>query len=193
MNIYFRRPSYQQVLFQGIISIIIGSLLLFNSQITIDYIIRFFGFVLLALVFFNLVTAYMSNRKSKDSTLITIGGGIMLIGGIMLLFFPELFKVFIFKFIGVILFLAGVSQIYVAIQVKYLRGLAWINFVIGAIIIIGSIFIVFRPKEAADITVKLIGIFILLHGFSELFLSSRIKAAKKSDPNYVEDVDHTEV
>ncbi len=189
----FKRPRYQAVLFQGIISIVIGGLLVINPSVTYTTIIRFFGFLLLAMVFFNLITAYVNKKHSADNPLLTIGGGIMLVLGILLLFWPLLFvKIFLF-FIGIILFWAGLSQIIVALQLRFTKGLAWINFAVGVLILAGSIFIITRPSEAADSIVSLIGIIIMLHGFSELFLSSRIKAARKSDPNYIEDIDHDEV
>ena len=189
----FYRPSYQQVLFQGIISIIIGGLLIVNPRITVETIIRFIGFLVLALLFFNLASAWISNRKSSDNTLFTVGGAVMLIIGSMLMLFPGVFAKLFLIFIGVVLFIAGISQMYVAIQFKFVKGLSWINFLVGALILAASVYIITRPKDAANSLTTLIGAIIMMHGFSELFLSSRIKMAKKKGGNNTEDVDHIEV
>lgn len=193
MSFFNTKPRYQTVLFQGIISIVIGGLLIINPQLTYETIIRFIGFLLLAMVFFNLVTAYVNNRHLKDNTILTISGGVMMVLGILLLFFPAMFVKLFLIFIGLVLFFAGISQIFVAIQFRFVKGLAWINFLIGLAILASSVFIITRPSEAANNFISLIGIIIMLHGFSELFLSSRIRAARKTNPGYTEDVEHEEV
>lgn len=189
----FFQPSYQQVLFQGIISILIGGLLIVNPRITVETIIRFIGFIVLSLLLFNLASAFFNNRKSSDNTLLSMGAILMLVIGSLLLLFPGLFLKIFLIFIGIVLFIAGLSQIFVAIQVKFLKGLSWLNLVVGILILVAGAYIISRPKDAASDLTVLIGAIIMVHGFSELFLSARIKAAKKKSGNFIEDVDHVEV
>lgn len=187
------KPSPQQILFQGILALIAGALLLVYPGVTVITIIRFIGFLLLSLVFFNLITAYMNNRKYGDNPLLTIGGAILLITGGLLLFFPTIFVKVFLVFIGIVLIMAGFSQIIVAVQFRLLKGFAWVNFLIGAAILAGGIFIITQPKRAAEGLTSLIGLFIMLHGFSEIFLSSRIKHVQKMKENDIEDVPYEEL
>lgn len=193
MSQNFFKPNYQQILFQGILALIAGALLLVYPGVTVLTIIRFIGFLLLSLVFFNLITAYMNNRKYGDNPLATMGGAILLITGGLLLFFPTIFVKLFLVFIGVVLIMAGISQILVAIQFRLIKGFAWINLLIGAAILAGGVFIITRPKEAASSLTSLIGLFIMIHGFSEIFLSSRIKHVQKLKEGDVTDVKYEDL
>lgn len=188
---YFK-PNRQQIIFQGILAIIAGALLFIypNSP---ELIIRFIGFLLLSMLLFNLITAYMNKKKYTDNPMLTIGGAILLIGGSLLLLFPTMFVKIFLIFIGLVLFFAGLSQILVAIQFRLFKGFSWVNLIIGVGILAGGVYVITRPKEAANDLTKLIGFFIMLHGFSELFLASRIKHLQKNREGNVEDVKYEEL
>ncbi len=188
----FFKPNRQQIMFQGILAIIAGSLLFIYPD-SPELIIRFLGFLLLSMLLFNLITAYMNKKKYTDNPLSTVGGAILLILGIALIIYPPFFVKLFLVFVGLVLVMAGFSQILVAIQFRLFRGYSWINLVIGIAVLMGGIFIITRPGESARGLSKLIGLFVLLHGFSELFLSSRIKHLQKNREGHVEDVNYEEL
>lgn len=189
----FFSPNSKNSLFRGILTIALGSILLFVPGLTMQTVIIIIGAML---VLSGLVTLVLSNRKRSGS----INGfwsaqGIMtILFGIVFIASPSVMvKVFVI-FLGIILLIMGFFQLVGSLGMLTRSAWSWIYFLIALMTLGSGIFLLTDPFKSAEAILAFLGAVLILNGLSELFMAwkvSRRPQTYKGTP--VHDVTYEEV
>jgi uncharacterized membrane protein HdeD (DUF308 family) len=191
--IKFFMPNSRNSLFRGILTIALGSILLFVPGLTMQTVIIIIGSML---VLSGLVTLILSNWKKVGSMKgIWSAQGIMtILIGIVFIASPSvMIKVFV-VFLGIILLILGFFQLIGSLGALPRSSWAWIYFLIALMTLGSGIFLLTDPFKSAEAILAFLGVILILNGLSELFMAwkvSRQPQTYKGTP--VEDVTYEEV
>ena len=186
-------PNSRNSFFRGILTITLGSVLLFVPGLTMQTVIIIIGAML---VLSGLVTLILSNRKRAGSL-----NGFWSAQGIMTVLFGIVFiasptvivNVFVF-FLGVILLIMGLFQLIGALGTLSRSGWAWINFLIALMTLASGIFLLTDTFKSAETILSFLGVILIINGISDLFMAWKIRhqlPTYKGTP--VQDVTYEEV
>jgi uncharacterized membrane protein HdeD (DUF308 family) len=186
-------PNTKNSYLRGIMTIALGSLLLFVPGLTMQTVMVAIGVMLLLS---GLVTLILSNRKRTGAM-----NGIWSAQGIMTILFGTVFiaspsamiKVFVI-FLGIILLILGFFQLIGSLSTLTRSAWAWIFFLMAVLTLTGGIFLLTDPFKSAEKILPLLGVLLILNGISELFSTWKVgRQPKTYNGTVVEDVPFEEV
>lgn len=186
-------PNPKTTLYKGILTIILGSVLLFVPGLTMRTVMIIIGAVLLLS---GVITLILSNRKKAG----TMGGFLSLQGitsilfGIVFIASPTVMvEIFVFL-LGIILLIMGLFQLIGALGALSRSAVAWIYFLIALMTLASGVFLMTDSLKSAETILKFLGVILVLNGISELFMAWKIRRQPqiyKGSP--VHDVTYEEV
>jgi uncharacterized membrane protein HdeD (DUF308 family) len=186
-------PNTRNSYLRSVMTIALGSLLLFVPGLTMQTVMVAIGVMLL---FSGLVTLVLSNRKRSGAM-----NGIWSAQGIMTILFGIVFiaspsamiKVFVI-FLGIILLILGFFQLLGSLSTLTRSAWAWIFFLMAVLTLAGGIFLLTDPFKSAEKILPLLGGLLILNGVSELFSTWKVgRQPKTYNGTVVEDVPFEEV
>ena len=167
---------------RGIFSIAIGLTIIVVPDLTLPFVIRGFGVLLLIDGLVALLINYSSKKQKTSPFLVVPRGTTSLLFGIILVLFPSLMvNMFVF-FIGFILVIAGLTQFITQISGRSLLGTSWIIIIISLISFSTGVLFITKPFESAQTMLIIFGVMIGLYGFGEIFWSFKLRKFQKEHP-----------
>lgn len=100
--------------------------------------------------------------------------GSIFLGG-YLMSFPESFVTYLVILIGIILILAGISQLSAMVANRRVTPFSWLLMLIPVVLIGVGVFSVMYSRDAAALPFKIIGFTLLYYGITDLFLALRTR------------------
>lgn len=100
--------------------------------------------------------------------------GSIFLGGYLMLF-PESFVTYLVILIGIILILAGISQLSAMVVNRRVTPFSWLLMLVPVVLIGVGVFSVMYSRDAAALPFKIIGFTLLYYGITDLFLALRTR------------------
>ncbi|MBQ9302924.1 HdeD family acid-resistance protein [Butyrivibrio sp.] len=166
---------------EAIVMIAIGAVLIFWTEASLLIMARALA-ILLVLAGVIFVFSYFLH---KERSIVMSGGfamGVIIAAiGVWIFLKPDTFTDFIPKLFGVFILLSGLMNLGQTISlVSYRYSLWWISLILAVGTIGMGAFLLFNPKDAKEIAVTIIGIFLVYDGITNLWTISRVsKYAKR--------------
>ena len=166
---------------EAIVMIAIGAVLIFWTEASLLIMARALA-ILLIIAGVIFVFSYFLH---KERSIVMSGGfamGVIIAAiGVWIFLKPDTFTDFIPKLFGVFILLSGLMNLGQTISlVSYRYSLWWISLILAVGTIIMGAFLLFNPKDAKEIAVTIIGIFLVYDGITNLWTISRVsKYAKR--------------
>ena len=186
-------PNPRSSFFRGIVTITIGSVLLFVPGLTMRAVMIIIGVVLLLS---GVITMILSNRKRAGTMgrFLSAQGIMSILFGIVFIASPTVMvEIFVFL-LGVILLIMGLFQLIGALGALSRSAAAWIYFVIAILTLVSGVFLLTDSLKSAETILKFLAVILILNGTSELFMAWKIRRQPqiyKGSP--VQDVTYEEV
>ena len=164
----------------GIISALLGCVLMFWPGLSMGLICQFVGAaltitgVLTALVFFT------QPKENPFRTASLIAGIPLAVLGVFIMLKPSFLVEFVPIFVGVIVLFDGMMNLietFDLMKQKYSRW--WISLIFAVLTIILGVLLILRPFGIAKFIMQAIGVIMLYNGISDIFIASRIKTKIK--------------
>jgi uncharacterized membrane protein HdeD (DUF308 family) len=192
MGNYFA-PNTNGSIFRGIVALITGGVLAFVPGLTMKTVVIIIGVSILLGGLLTLAQSYM--KKSSGLHGFWAAQGIFNLAiGLVLILAPGMMVNFFIVVIGIILLVLGLLQLIGAIGAVAKYGLIWFFFLNAFIMIAGGILMLNNPFKTGEAILKVLGIILMLYGFSELFSAWRISRKPKTyNGKPIEDVKYEEV
>ncbi len=189
----FLRPSPQNALIRGLLTILIGILFLSLPDLTLKTVIMTIGAIILATGLFSLLFSYINNKKQHTYSSAFQGFFNIILGLLFLVSPMVIVKVFGF-FFGVIFLLLGIIQASGAIGTLTRSVWSWVNLVFGILMISGGFFLLVHPIESAENILTFFGAIMLVYGILQLITAWRLrKIPKGTDSGNIVDTTYEEV
>ncbi|SFP78810.1 Uncharacterized membrane protein HdeD, DUF308 family [Butyrivibrio proteoclasticus] len=166
---------------EAIVMIVIGVVLIFWTEASLLIMARALA-ILLVIAGVIFVFSYFLH---KERSIVMSGGfamGVIIAAiGVWIFLKPDTFTDFIPKLFGVFILLSGLMNLGQTISlVSYRYSLWWISLILAVGTIGMGAFLLFNPKDAKEIAVTIIGIFLVYDGITNLWTISRVsKYAKR--------------
>jgi uncharacterized membrane protein HdeD (DUF308 family) len=186
-------PNSRNAYIRGVLSMALGSLLLFVPGLTMQTVMIVIGIMLLVS---GLVTMILSNLKKKGamSGFLSTQGIVNVLFGIVFISSPSVMvKVFVI-FLGIILLIMGFVQLMGAFGMLSRSFWGWIFLLIALLTLGSGIFLLSDPFKSAETILPFLGAILIINGISSLSMAwkvSRQPQTYKGTP--VEDVTYEEV
>ncbi len=161
----------------GVISAVLGALLLFWPGLTMGIICQFVG---AALGVIGVVTAASYFSQPEDTPFRSgslIAGIPLALIGLFIFLRPAFLIEFIPIVVGVIILLDGIGNLIETSSImKQGNDKWWISLIFAVITILGGLVLIMRPFGVAKTLMRVLGAVTLYNGLSDIFIASRIKS-----------------
>ncbi len=170
-------------LVQALVTIVIGLVLIIWTAASLDFMARALA-VLLALIGLVFIVAFFFKKEKNyiDSWNFALGILIAAIG-IWIFLNPSQFTDFIPKLFGVFIIVSGLMNLAQTVSlIRYNYGFWWISLILAIITVVLGGILLFNAIAVKEFVVKVIGIFLVYDGISNIWTISRVsKFAKKAE------------
>lgn len=164
-NINFQNPLIIGV--QGLVMIFLGTIALFNPEVALKVIIRFFGVVLLLI---GIILIIITKNKSKELSEFWVYEGITnIVIGFIFLIFPTLVTNIFIIVLGLSTFIVGLRNLWIVLSYK--TAFFGINIVRNIVLITFGLLFLFVPFKSAKLIINIIGFIALLYGILTIFIA----------------------
>ena len=172
----------------SLLLLVLGILLVFESELTIKTISYVIGAVLVAAGTFALVRYFNNNKKGFDTTELDILYGIVtIVLGILVIANPHAIASIIPIVLGIAIIISSAIKIQYAFDLKKSENDMWKTTMVIAIIgTICGIVLLFNPFEGAVMIMRIVGIFILIYAILDLISTYIIKKNVDEFKNTIE-------
>lgn len=164
-----------------------GLVLLIWPGTTTQIVCMSLGIVLLAYGIIQ-IAIYLFNRERT-----IISQGMMLLGivfaviGVWILLKPEMIIMAVPVIVGVLIVIHGLHNVVQAITLQkdgYERW--WLALLFSLLTVIFGGVLIFNPFEAVELVVRLIGVFLIYDGVSDLWILSRVSKVKREKEKIID-------
>lgn len=174
----FRPANPNRLLIRGIVAMIFGVASMVVPDLSLKMIMQFLGALLLAEGIVAFSMSYFSKNEKKAYLLVPRGTSNLVFGIILLAFPALLINVFIFV-IGLLLVLAGASQLSNQFSANGKLRFSWPMALISAISFVAGIVLIARPFESAQTVLILFGAVVFVYGLGEIIWSFKIRRLRQ--------------
>ncbi len=171
----------------AILCVLLGLVLIIWPGTTTQIVCMSLGIVLLAYGIIQ-IAIYLFNRERT-----IISQGMMLLGivfaviGTWILLKPEMIIMAVPVIVGVLIVIHGLHNIVQAIALqkdRYERW--WVALIFGLLTVIFGGILIYNPFEAVELVVRLIGVFLIYDGLSDIWILSRVSKVKKDKERIID-------
>lgn len=171
----------------AILCVLLGLVLLIWPGTTTQIVCMSLGIVLLAYGIIQ-IAIYLFNRERT-----IISQGMMLLGivfaviGAWILLRPEMIIMAVPIIVGVLIVIHGLHNVVQAIALqkdRYERW--WLALVFGLLTVIFGGVLIYNPFEAVELVVRLIGVFLIYDGLSDIWILSRVFKVKRNKEKIID-------
>lgn len=159
----------------GIITLIVGLLIVFNPQAAVITIAIFLGIYLIISGIFTLVRGFGDKLETSGKVLAIIVGVISIILGILCLRNIASAVEILVLFIGIGLIMRGILELILGFSAKGVEGRGWVIF-LGIITLVAGIVVLVWPALGLGVFVYVIGITLIIMAILEIIASFRVKS-----------------
>jgi uncharacterized membrane protein HdeD (DUF308 family) len=178
----FSSSNSTRILIKGIITTAVGVIIIAIPDLSIDTVIKFLGILMIVDGVINLLPSLFKKTKQQNVFVLVPRGTTSIFGGAILLLFPQLIVgIFVF-FVGLILLIAGGSQIISLLVRKSITASSWLILLISTIAVFVGGFMLLFPNRIGVAIVIVTGILIALYGIGEIVWSFRVRKQQKQNP-----------
>ena len=164
----------------GIVSAVLGAVLLFWPGLTMAMICQFVGAALGIIGIITIVTFFTQPKESPFRAGSLIAGIPLALIGLYIFMRPEFLIGVIPVFMGVIILMDGIANLFETFSImKAGYGKWWISLIFAVLTIIGGLVLIMRPFSVARTLMRVIGAVTLYNGLSDIFIASRMKSTIK--------------
>lgn len=178
----FSSPNPTRTLIRGIITTIVGIIIIVVPDLSIDMVVRFLGVLLVLDGLISLLPALIRKSRQQNLFVIVPRGTTSVIFGAFLLLFPQLVVGISVFLIGFILIIVGGSQLFVQLGRIGAAGFSWLVLLFSILSLGAGSFMFLFPKRISFAIVIIIGFIIAFYGIWEIFWSFRIRKQQKQNP-----------
>ena len=171
MKIFFR-PSPQNALIRGILTIATGVLILSMPGLTLKTVVMTVGAMILLSGMISLLFAY---RKKGYSFSSVFQGFFNIFLGCLFLVSPLAIVKFFCFFFGILFAGIGLMQFFGALGTLSKSFWSWVFLAFGILMASGGIFLLVHPVESAENILTFFGAILLLYGILELITAWRLR------------------
>ena len=164
-------------IFRSLCSLSVGLLILFNAEQMPSIIIQIIGILFLLPGTFGVLT-YLYSKISRSSIfrpsfpLMSIGS---ILFGVYLELYPNNFVTYLVLLMGVLMMLAGISQILSMFTNRNVSPFSIILFLIPVVLVVVGGYCITHSKDAAETLFQILGGTCIYYGLSDMFLTLRAK------------------
>lgn len=177
-----------RLLIRGIISIVTGIAILAVPDLTLVFVIKVLGVLMIVDGLVALIINYFSKKKTTSIfQVIPRGTSNLLFGVILLLFTTLMVNIFVYL-IGFVLLFAGFTQFVSQISGRSIIKTSWLLILISLIAFVTGIIFLTKPFESAQTMLVFFGVIIALYGVGEVIWSFKIRKVQKQNPTKGPDV-----
>lgn len=171
----------------AILCVLLGLVLLIWPGTTTQIVCISLGIVLLAYGIIQ-IAIYLFNRERT-----IISQGMMLLGivfaviGAWILLKPEMIIMAVPIIVGVLIVIHGLHNVVQAIALQkdgYVRW--WLALLFGLFTVIFGGVLIYNPFEAVELVVRLIGVFLIYDGLSDIWILSRVFKVKRDKERIID-------
>ena len=172
----------------SLLLVVLGILLVFESELTIKTISYVIGAVLVAAGTFALIRYINNNKKGFETSELDILYGIVtIVLGILVIANPHAIASIIPIVLGIAIIISSAVKIQYAFDLKNSENDLWkTTMVIAVVGTICGIVLLFNPFEGAVMIMKIVGIFILIYAILDLISTYIIKRNVDAFKNTIE-------
>jgi uncharacterized membrane protein HdeD (DUF308 family) len=160
----------------GILTVIVGVLIVLNPQAAILTIAIFFGIYLLVSGIFEVVRGFSDRLETGAKVLSIIVGALSIVLGILALRNIATSVELLVLFIGITFIMRGIMETVVGFSNRGTAGSGWFIF-LGILGIIAGIVVLVWPALSLGTLVYLLGFWLIFLGVLEIVISFRVKSA----------------
>ncbi len=159
----------QRNIWQGILSILLGLVVIVWHQNIIKYFMMIAGVIFLFLGII-VMSMYYSKRKNNSELQFPISSIVYLVLGILFVIIPQSLANIVVVAMGVLLILAAIGQAYSLIKLSR-NGftVSYMRYIIPVLILVAGIVITLNPEKITGAIMIVFGIALLLYGAEELY------------------------
>ncbi|MBQ9018758.1 MAG: DUF308 domain-containing protein [Bacilli bacterium] len=167
--------------------VILGILLVFQSELTIVSISYVIGGILIAIGVIALIKYINNINKNIKNELDIIYGIGTIILGIIVISNPKAIASIIPFVLGILMVISSATKIEYSIELKKANSNLWLSTLIVSIItLVCGILLIFNPFAGAEFIIKVIGIILLVYGILDIISTLRInKTIKELHPENI--------
>lgn len=183
MFISIKDINPNRLLLRGGLSIAIGLAILLVPDMSMVLLMRILGTLLLIDGIIALFINYFKKKKEPQTFYnIVPKGTLSLIMAVILLAFPTLLvNVFVFV-VGLILFMAGLTQLLGILNGSRTLGFSLTTLIISIIALLAGIVLLLKPFESAQTILMFFGAIIAVYGVGEVIRSFKVRKFQKLQP-----------
>lgn len=172
----------------SLLLVVLGILLVFESELTIKTISYVIGAVLVAAGTFALIRYINNNKKGFETSELDILYGIVtIVLGILVIANPHAIASIIPIVLGIAIIISSAVKIQYAFDLKNSENDLWkTTMVIAVVGTICGIVLLFNPFEGAVMIMRIVGIFILIYAILDLISTYIIKRNVDAFKNTIE-------
>ena len=174
----------------AVICMVIGLVLLLWPGVTMAILCKALA-VMLAVAGVVMIISFFVNKDAGVGYTATFAIGLIItVIGVWIFTRPEAFISLIPIIAGVIIVVNGITNLAQAIslaQVSYQKW--WLALVFAAITILLGAYLVFKPVNAVELAVRIIGVILIYDGISNIWVASRVHKFVKNAKQDAEAID----
>ncbi len=177
----------------ALICVILGLVLLIWPGTTAQIVCMMLGIVLLAYGAIQIFIYLISKERTIVSQGMMLLGIVFAVMGVWILLKPEMIIAAVPIIIGILIVIHGLHNVVQAFALKkdsYENW--WIALLMGVVTVVLGGILVYNPFKVMDTVVRLIGIFLIYDGLSDVWILSKVFKMKKQSERVI-DVEAVEV
>lgn len=177
----------------AVLCILLGLVLLIWPGTTTQIVCMSLGIVLLAYGIIQIVIYLFNRERTLISQGMMILGIIFAVVGVWILLTPEMIIMAVPVVVGVLIVIHGLHNVVQAIALQkdgYERW--WLALIFGLLTVIFGGLLIYNPFGAVELVVRLIGIFLIYDGISDIWILSRVFKVRR-DKERIIDAEFVEV
>ena len=164
----------------AILSIIMGLVLLIWPGTTTQIVCTMLGIVLLSYGIIQIVMFLWTREKTVFSQGILLLGIIFAVIGAWSILKPEMIIMAVPVIVGILIIIHGLHNIIQAVDLKregYEKW--WLALLFGVLTVLFGALLIYNPFGAVEVVVRMIGIFMIYDGVSDIWIISRLSKIRK--------------
>ncbi len=171
----------------ALVCVILGLVLLIWPGTTTQIVCMLLGIVLLVYGAVQIVIYLASRERNIVSQGMMLLGIVFAVMGVWILLKPEMIIMAVPVIVGVMIAIHGLHNVVQAVALKkdgYERW--WVAFLMGILTVILGGILIYNPFTVMDTVVRLIGIFLIYDGLSDVWIISRVFKVKKQSERIID-------
>lgn len=171
----------------AVLCILLGLVLLIWPGTTTQIVCMSLGIVLLAYGIIQIVIYLFNRERTLISQGMMILGIIFAVVGVWILLTPEMIIMAVPVIVGVLIVIHGLHNVVQAIALQkdgYERW--WLALIFGLLTVIFGGLLIYNPFGAVELVVRLIGIFLIYDGVSDIWILSRVFKVKRDKARIID-------